>query len=401
MARIGKQYFLSREGKMQVTSNRTLQALEKPISITRKDIKDWVNAQNQANALEPKNHALQLILKEIAKDALLSSQVQNRKLQIHSIPVVLKDANGEKNEEQTLIFQKLGSTRKMTNAMLDSIYFEYSLVELELKETPFGKDVNVITIPRTNVVPKRGLFYPDYTQQTSIEYRKLKEYGTWILEFLSEDNEALLNKCVPHVLFKKFASSCWSELCEIYGIPPRVLKTDTQDPTMLKRGEAMMKDIGAAAWFIIDSTEDIQWGNGMQSDGAIFNNLIAYCNSEISMAISGAIIGQDTQNGSYNKDESAQNMLWELVKADMDLVTDFWNNIALPAYANLGLLKEGLTFEFESAEDPNQLMDFVKNLLPYKKIDNEWLEQKFGIKILGDNDGGAFGGGLKTDSFFD
>ncbi|WP_446662918.1 phage portal protein family protein, partial [Flavobacterium psychrophilum] len=35
----------------------------------------------------------------------------------------------------------------------------------------------------------------------------------------------MLNKAVSHVLFKRFAQSCWSELCEIYGIPPRVLKT--------------------------------------------------------------------------------------------------------------------------------------------------------------------------------
>ena len=73
------------------------------------------------------------------------------------------------------------------------------------------------------------------------------------MEFGSPRNYGLLNKAVPHALFKKFAHSCWSELCEIYGIPPRYIKTNTQDPEMLDRAEQMLRDMGSAAYFIIDT----------------------------------------------------------------------------------------------------------------------------------------------------
>ena len=40
--------------------------------------------------------------------------------------------------------------------------------------------------------------------------------ATMWIQYIFNYDYGLLNKAVPHVLFKKFAQSCWSELCEIY-----------------------------------------------------------------------------------------------------------------------------------------------------------------------------------------
>src|SRR5690606_25031665 len=122
-------------------------------------------------------------------------------------------------------------------------------------------------IPRYNVVPQTGMFYPEYGDTSrGIAYRELPEFGTWILEFNSE-TLGLMNKLVPMALFTRFMESCWSELGEIYGIPPRVLKTNTQDATMLKRAESMMRDMGSASWFIIDETEEFEFAKGVATNG--------------------------------------------------------------------------------------------------------------------------------------
>lgn len=102
------------------------------------------------------------------------------------------------------------------------------------------------------------------------------------------------------------------------------------------------------------------------------------------MAISGAIIGQDTVNGNRSKDESAQEILWQLVQADMEKVEQQWNSVVIPALQKIGWIKGDVTFEFDQSEDIDQLFKFATGLMPYKEIDNAWLEEKFGVKVIGD-----------------
>jgi hypothetical protein len=362
---------------------RVLPNTLKAVSRMRADIKVWNDAYNQAMAEEAKNFALQLLYNEARIDALLTSQVENRQQQIFSIPFKLKSATGEVDEEQTALLSKMPIYRQLCKAVLDSVYYGYNLVELELSKTDAGIQANAIVLPRTNVVPQLGLYFKDYSEDTSIKYREMPEYGTYILEFNTGDL-GLLNKAVPHVLFKRFAQSCWSELCEIYGIPPRYMKTNTQDPTMLKRAESMMSDMGAAAWFIIDEEETFEFAKVDSTNGDVYKNLIALCNNEISLLVSGAVIGQDTVNGNRSKEDSSQNMLFNLVKADMALIEQSFNSIILPALAKLGLIKPGIMGEFEQVPDLESLWKYTSGALQYFNVDPEWIKKTFGIEVTGE-----------------
>jgi len=367
-------------------NRRKLPYTPKSVFRTRKDIKDWNNAIAAFySAEEPASHLIQLLYNEILTDALLYSQKENRNRQLFSSTIRLIKTNGEVDEEQSDILRNLPIYRKLTQAMLDSEDFGHSLCELELVKNPAGIiSVDATVLPRTNVVPQKGLFYPDYTNPIEkIAYREMPEYGTWLLEFNSGEI-GRLNRTVSHVLFKRFAQSCWSELCEIFGIPPRVIKTNTQDTTMLDRAEKMMQDTGSAPWFIIDDAETFEWGESVVTKGEVFENLINLCNSEVSLVFSGAVIGQDTKHGNRSKDESAQEMLWYLVQSDMALVAEYWNSLGLPALKKLGVIKGDLRFEFAPSEDIGQLWKFTEGLLPYKTIDNDWIKDKFGVEVTGD-----------------
>ncbi len=353
----------------------------KAVSRTRQDILSWNQALKMAQSDTPKNYKLQLLYDEISNDALLSSQIQNRKQQLLSASFSLKNTKGDVDEEQTRKLKNSPVYRQLTMAVLDSLYYGYSLVELSVfKDTKGQLQPTVITLPRANCVPQTGLFYKDYTIDKAILYREMPEFGTWILEFNSGEL-GLLNKAVSHVLFKRFAQSCWSELCEIYGIPPRVLTTNTQDSNMLRRGEQMMKDMGNAAWFIIDSTEKFEWATGVTTSGDVYKNLINLCNNEASMLISGAIIGQDTKHGSKGKEQSSQDMLWQLVLSDMEQVEQYWNNTIIPALINCGFLKGDIFFEFDPQEDTKQLFDMTAKFLNDYDVPAEFITQKFGIPV--------------------
>jgi len=400
-AKLAAQKTLAGEGKRVLPWNL------KSVSRIRLDIKSWNEALATAQSEAPKNFALQLLYDEISLDALLTSQIENRKQQVLGIDFNLKNAAGEIDEEQTLLLRKLPAYRQLSNAVLDAGYRGYNMVELVLTKTIDGNPaLEVITLPRTNIVPQLGQWYPDYSEDKFTEYRKMAEYGVWILEFNSGDL-GLLNKAVSHVLFKRFAASCWSELCEIYGIPPRVMKTNTQDGVMLSRAEQMMKDMGAAAWFIIDETESFEWAESTATNGDVYKNLINLCSNEITLLISGAIIGQDTVNGNRSKEESSKEMLSLLVKSDIASLEAYWNNTIIPALVKIGILKGELTGEFEPSKDLEQLWKFTEGLLPSYKIDAEWAKKTFGVEITGEREaatpakGEESKQGLKISDFFD
>ena len=375
---------LSGEPKNTHNKKRILKHKMRSISRTRDDIKSWKKALAiYEREIDPKTFAIQLLWKKTMDDALLSSQIENRQTKVFGIDWSLKGGDGEIDEAQTLKLKDSGAATKITKAMLEAHYLEYSMIELGLEKNIEGEiQLNVHTVPRENIVPRTGRFYPDYTQDDFINYRNLREYGSWLLEFNS-DKMGEINKAVKHVLMKDFAQSCWAELCEIYGIPPRFLKTNTQDPEMLTRAEAMMSDMGAASWYIIDETEEFQFADGVTTTGDVYSKLINLCNTENSMLISGAIIGQDTKNGSRSKDESAQDVLWELVLQDMLVAEEHWNRTVIPALKKIGFLTGDVKFRYSIPEDLKELWKRVVEALPHYEIDPEWVKTKFGIEITG------------------
>lgn len=238
-------------------------------------------------------------------------------------------------------------------------------------------------IPRQNVLPKKGIILNDYQDDKGIDYLNAPEYGSWLIDFGTTGDLGLINKAIPHILFSRFAQSCWSELCEIYGIPPRVMKTNTRDSGALRRAEKMMTDMGAAAWFIIDETEKLEWATtGTPATGEVYNGLIKLCRDNISLLISGAIIGQDTQYGSRSKEQSSQDILQNLIDADQTLVEQYMNSKVLPALFKIGILPmDNLLFEYDKVEDLSELWARTKDILPYKEVPNEWIKEKFGIEV--------------------
>lgn len=353
----------------------------KTVSQTRKDIKNWKSSR-QMTQLEdnPKYYLLQQLYDDIKLDALLTSQYSNRQLKALSERIVLRKPNGEVDEEQSEILNNAVFTNEINRHILDSQYHGYSVIEFSFDEESV---LQVDLIPRANIDPLHGALYPDYTEDKKILYRETSEYNTWLLEFAEKNSLGLLNKAVPHVLFKRFAQSCYSELCEIHGIPPRVMKTNTHDPSMVKRAEGMMRDMGSAAWFIIDESESFEWAKSVNTNGDVYSNFMSFCNNEISLLFNGAIIGQDTKNGSRSKDESSQEVLRTLIDSDLSMVEKYWNTKVIPALVRLGVLKGELTYGYEQHEDLEQLWDMTKEALPYFDIKPEWVKEKFGIEVEG------------------
>ncbi|MDY3402072.1 DUF935 family protein [Riemerella anatipestifer] len=367
------------------TIKATRNIVPKAMARTRSDVMVWKNALALAqNPENPKYFPYYNLVADMMLDAHATSQINNRKLKSISANFSIKKPNGEVHEELTRQLQKSAWFSNIISHILDSQFFGYTLIELDRKEGE-SQEPTITLVPRQNVIPQKGIILKDYSDDKGIDYINAHEYGTWLLDFGNVGELGLINKAIPHILFSRFAQSCWSELCEIYGIPPRVMKTNTQDPAALRRAERMLIDMGAAAWFIIDETENFEFANtGQPASGEVYNGLINLCRENISLLFSGAMIGQDTKFGTQGKEKISQDMLQELVNADQTLVEQMMNTKVLPALYAIGVLPEdGLYLEYDQVDDIGELWTRTKEILPYKEVDDEWIKQKFGIEVTG------------------
>ncbi|MGM9747771.1 MAG: DUF935 family protein, partial [Candidatus Cryptobacteroides sp.] len=288
--------------------------------------------------------------------------------------------NDKDDEEATKKLRDSGLFDSLSELIVESKFYGDSVVEFSFGRT--GIEANLV--PRKNISPKTGRFYPDIYASSFIDYRNEPDFGKWIVEFYPRhDDLGILNKAVPYVLMKKFALSCWSELCEIFGIPPRVLKTNTTDKEMMDRAETMMKEIGSAAYFIIDTEEDFEFAQSSNTNGDVYKNLISTCDQQISLLILAAVLGQDTVNGNRSKEESSSKLLDSVVKADNRYIEFCFNKVILPALASIGFLPDGLRLEIAKEVDIEKLWKMVFEGSQYYEFDTEWIRDTFGIEVVG------------------
>lgn len=356
--------------------------IKRAISQTTRDMASWRTAKRQAaNVDNPRRTKLVELQMDIFLDPLLTSQVEQRIERSLAEPWRI-EIDGEPDDATTQLLMQSPGFQDILYYILETPYWGHSLIELSHTTTQTGDDTMAVAlIPRQNVMPEAGRVIYDVTTDRGVDYRTLQEYGRTLIEFGDNDDLGLLNKAIPLALFKRFAERCWSELCEIYGIPPRYLKTDTTDPAMLDRAEAMLSHIGAAAWFIIDTNEEFQFAQGITTNGDVYKNAIDCYNSEMSLLICGAQLGQDTQNGNRSKEEVGVTLLEKKAAADRRVAENIINSKVLPALYLMGFIPPGCRFKFIAEEDDKELWDRTVAVLPYFEVKPEWMREKFGIEV--------------------
>lgn len=347
---------------------------------TRKDIADWISARQAAeNVMFPNRTRLVELYDNILEDDVFGSQIETRNETIIGSKFHLVGKDGKPNEEATSVVMNAAFYEDIQKAILMSRWYGHSLIQLMQDSTG---EWYAELIPRRHVIPEKGVVKIMVSDADGIRYRETTEYRITILEFGKPEDMGMANMAVPNVLMKRFSTSAWSEFNEVFGQPTKVLKTNTQDATSMNRAESMLKEMGAAPYLIIDESEAFEFVAAITSDGDTYDNAITRLNSGLSMIVNGAVIGMDTKNGNYSKEESSKEHLAMRIRADKRMVVNYWNRLVLPALARLGLIPDGLKFQFVEEEDIDGLWKKVVDAAPYFKIDAEWITDKFGIPVM-------------------
>lgn len=353
----------------------------------QQNIQRWRTAIQIAESVDnPRRIQLYDLYDEISLDLHLESQIQTRQLAVMGASYsIVNSKDGKEDVELTKLFKKPWFIETMKHAH-NSILWGHSLIEFSefSQEGELDNEVKEVTlIKRKHVIPEKGLFVKQQGDSEGILYRENKLYTPWLFEVGTKDNLGLLNKVVPHVLFKRFAQSSWSEFCEIFGMPARIGKTKSKDKRAVSDMEKMLINMGTAAYAVIDSDESVELMNGVQGDGTVYDKLIERCNSEISKGINGAVVGEGSSSGggSRAKEEVGNKKTNIFADADKILLQGYFNEKLFPLLIKHGYPLKGYEIKFEQTKDTKALWDIVKGMLQYKEVDNEWIEQQFGIPV--------------------
>lgn len=365
---------------------------EKQASQTARDMQHWRRAKQVATRVDlPKRDLLDDLVNDLLYDTHLSSQMELRRDRSLAKPYTILKADGSTDEETTALLSQSGAFSTLMQIALETPFFGHSLVEI--LPTPEGL-FTANLLPRRHVVPKLGWILFDLSDSKGYDYRSDPGYGKTLIEMGDPNDLGILFDCAPATIYKRYAMASWSEFCEIYGIPPRVLKINTDDSEAMQRAADMMQRMGSANWAIVDKDEDLSFAAGVSDNGDIFQKLIYAAKEDVSLKICGATLGQDTQYGNRSKEESSLELLEAKCSADRRMLERIMTSTVLPALARQGFIPEGLRFTYPQEEDKEALWTRTVSLLPYYNVDEEWIRNTFGVEITDAKSQLPFGGQL-------
>lgn len=365
---------------------------EQQASQTARDMQHWRRAKQVATRVDlPKRDLLDDLVNDLLYDTHLSSQMELRRDRSLAKPYTILKADGSTDEETTALLSQSSAFSTLMQIALETPFFGHSLVEI--LPTPEGL-FTANLLPRRHVVPKLGWILFDLSDSKGYDYRSDPGYGKTLIEMGDPNDLGILFDCAPATIYKRYAMASWSEFCEIYGIPPRVLKINTDDSEAMQRAADMMQRMGSANWAIVDKDEDLSFAAGVSDNGNIFQKLIYAAKEDVSLKICGATLGQDTQYGNRSKEESSLDLLEAKCSADRRMLERIMTSTVLPALARQGFIPEGLRFAYPQEEDKEALWTRTVSLLPYYNVDEEWIRNTFGVEITDAKSQLPFGGQL-------
>jgi len=370
-----KKEFKERPNKVLDTIIRTSTAR------ARRQVADWQQGLRAAENVEtPKRSQLYNIYNDILIDAHLSAELGKRKNSLLESDFDLFDEDGAPNPEATSEINKAWFTKLLSYAW-DARSWGHSLIEIT-KLDDQGRIADVEIVNRWHVVPEKGLVVKNVGDESGINFRIDPKYSSWLFEVGDKYDLGLLNKCVPHVLYKRFAQGAWSEFTELYGIPPRYVKTDARDNTHLNRLETMLRDMGTSSYGIFDKEEEFEFMDVPTSDGSLFKNLMNASANEVSILINGSVIGGESDGGSRAKEQVGLDVSEKIWKGDKSWMERIINEHWIPKLIELGYPLTGLHFEFNREKNLQEEWKIVDGVLRHYTVDPKYIINTFGIPVI-------------------
>lgn len=360
-------------------------------SLTRKDMKTWRAAWQVAIDVEnPRRAPLYDIYSDVEVDLHATGCIDQRKGFTKAKSYKLVDSKGVENEEATKIFEAQWF-RDLVDHILDSRFWGHSLIQLGdiITDSTGVKYKDVTLMPRKHVLPEYGVIirerYDDWTQ--GVCYRD-SPISDWLIEVGQPKDLGLFLKIAAQTIPKKNMLAYWDQFGEIFGMPIRVARTTSRDPSTRQSIERMLEGMGAASWGLFPEGTEIDIKESTRTDTYnIYDKRIDRANGEISKGILNQTMTIDS-GSSLSQSEVHLEVFENVVESDATLVQTVVNDHLIPRMIKHGFPIAGLRFVYDRSIDytPEQQTENERMLLEYFDCDPKYFENKYGVKILGKKD---------------
>lgn len=362
------------------------QIVAQQIYRTRQDIASWRSGlQASENAYNPNRLPLIRLYRDIELDLHVEAVTGARRDAVLNKPFRVVDKDGTENTDLTKLLKKQWF-RDLIEYSVDAKFWGFQLLvlgdllDMNDKENIRFKEVEVF--PREHVQPEFG-FVSQYIQGVEGVYFEQPPYSDWWVPVGRKKDLGLFNKIAPAFIYKKNAWQAWSEYCEIFGIPPRIGKTNVRDEKTRKNMENMLANMGSASWGVFDKDDEIELVESAKADGkAVFEAMMRICDEQISKAVLGSTMTTDSAGGQY-KGDVHENTKNQKTSSDIEQAEAFINDTLFPLFIRHGFPFKGFRFEYDSTEKLS-LMDQAKIddiLLTYYDIPDEFILQTYGRPV--------------------
>ncbi|HBE44262.1 MAG TPA: DUF935 domain-containing protein [Deltaproteobacteria bacterium] len=276
------------------------------------------------------------IYKELLSDGHLGGCVSSRKAGVKSLEWGID--RGKAKSRQTRLIEDLFKSlpiNDIIDTILDAVFFGYQPIEVMWERAG-----NYI-LPK-DVVGKPPEWFV-FSQENELRFRTKDNYinGEELPDkkFLIPRHCATyqnpygfpeLSRCFWPITFKRGGMKFWVIFTEKYGMPyligkkPRGTSKEETD-ALADVLENMVQD--AVAVIPDDSSVEIKEASGKSASADIYERLLEFCKTEVSIAILGQNLTTEVKGGSYAAAQSHMAVRQDIVDSDKKLVANTLNEL--------------------------------------------------------------------------
>jgi phage gp29-like protein len=279
----------------------------------------------------------------MTKDSHIASEIRRRKSRVRAQAMIAKSSNNKTQDALDMLFYS-SKPKKLLDKMLSAIEYGFFVGQLY-----YDTELHLNPIHQTRIYRDSAGFYFYDAQGTS--YR-LDERFMAFTHFEQQAHEAsALYSLIYLFTAKHFVLANYLKFAELLGVPPVIINaTDSEASAEIIKNTLDLKS-GGIGVFAKDDTIKVLEGKGTQAE---FMEFIKYCDSQISLVISGNTLTSNSDGkGSLalgKVHENSQNMV---TQEDCYFFAD-----QLAAFLKISLALEGfdttdlsVVFEFEKDTD--------------------------------------------------
>lgn len=258
---------------------------------------------------------------------------------------------------------------------LNSEWF-FDLMKYFIEAQLYGYSVLELTndtltnINRRHINPRFKQIYKREYDRTGIKYDKFKG----LIEVYN-GSLGLLQSVVPLVIVKGIALRNYGTYLQRNGSGFKVIKT-AGDKSKINDFRNALSKMANNTGLVMGLDDIIETYETNGRGGDLFKDFIQMCDTKISKIVSGAVLGEDSSNGSRAKEEVSKKTAEEITRADKKLFEVFVNKKIIP------MLNSSGTFAFTDNIDNTLSLEWSKIITQQGyKINKEVLENISGLKI--------------------